>query len=156
MAKRPRRRAAPLRGRRVRIGRRIRSWRQSYSTPKMNHFNSRQSGRRSRLASRQNLNVREVQKKEGEIFEYEVFISQERTWSVLDKLNIELTNWLKSCLSSQYKIYRIRSKKLAAIKSIKLESESDLMMFMLCHREHVRKIFKMVDEPVKGSSTINS
>lgn len=156
MAKRNSRRRTSPRG----VGRSRRrgmtSWRRSYSTSARTRFTSKHTGKRRNTAVTQNLNIRDVQKTEGEEHEYRVYLSIENNWSRLDKLDQELTSWIKSCISGRYKIYRIRQGKFSAISSIKLESESDLMMFMLCHREHVRKIFRMVDEPAKGSFATNN
>jgi hypothetical protein len=131
------------------------SWRRSYSSPSKVEWTTKKSGKRRRIATLQNLNIREVQKPEGEIHEYRVYIKTEASWATLTKIDEELTQWVKSCLSGQFKMYRTRCRQWSCLTSIKLESESDLMMFMLCHREHVRKIFRMVDEPTKGSSAVN-
>jgi hypothetical protein len=86
--------------------------------------------------------------KPDEKFEYQVFFkSYLYNHKLGDSINTDITQWLRTYLASPYKVYRERIAPYALIKSIKLDNEGDLMMFMLCYREHVRKIFKMVKEP---------
>jgi hypothetical protein len=113
--------------------------------------------KRCKDASTQNLNIREIKKAEGEQFEYTVYLfTHKGNPQKLNKEHAEIGEFVRSCLAGRYKIYKYKldcyPAKLTGIKYIKLESEADLMMFMLCHREAIRKIFKMVDEPATGSS----
>lgn len=114
-------------------------------------WNSKRSGRRARNAEVIKLKPREVSAKPDEIFEYHLFFTDFFANKAQgDKVNTEVTQWLRTCLASPFKVYRERLSKFTFITSVKLESESDLMMFMLCHREYVRKIFKLVKEPSQG------
>lgn len=113
--------------------------------------------KRHKNASTQNLNIREVQRVEGEPYEYAVYLfTTKGNPQKLHQEHQEVVEFVRSCLAGQYKIYKQKidcyPTPLAGVKCIKLECEADLMMFMLCHREAIRKIFKMVDEPATGSS----
>jgi len=107
---------------------------------------------RSKKAADQTLKIRDIPKNGNEPYEYVVYL-----FTKLDSKNrkhIEeghkaVVDFVKSCIS-EYKIYKTKINtypESIGINCIKLASESDLMMLMLCHREHVRKIFRLVDEP---------
>lgn len=110
-------------------------------------WTTKRTGRRARIARVVKDGVRNVVNNETP-FEYELFffkIVNEEFFSFSNGLS----KWSRDNFAGQYKIHRYKhhnKKRYAA--SIKLTEDSDLMIFMLMHKEKVRKVFRYVKEPV--------
>jgi hypothetical protein len=104
---------------------------------------------RAHKASMQTLKIREVQKSANETYEYVAYLfTRSDNYRDTKKHHDAVAEFCK-CSLTGYKIYKTTLAThpvITGINCIKLASESDLMMLMLCHREHIRKIFKLVDE----------
>jgi hypothetical protein len=110
---------------------------------------TRKNGRAKKAAT-QALNIRDIPNKNNEPYEYVVYLfTRTVNWRETKVAHDAVIEFCRSCLNG-FKIYKTMLQsypETPGINCIKLESESDLMMFMLCHREHVRKIFRLVNEP---------
>jgi hypothetical protein len=104
---------------------------------------------RSLKAASQTLKIREVKKSANETYEYVAYLFTKPNDVRDTKKHHDLIADFCKCSLNDYKIYKTSLSKhpdMIGINCIKLASESDLMMLMLCHREHIRKIFRLVDE----------
>jgi hypothetical protein len=106
---------------------------------------------RSKKAADATFKVREVPNTKKEPYEYVVYLftKQQTRGQKLENDHKAVVEFVKSCIAD-YKIYKGKLDaypEAVGVNCIKLATESDLMMLMLCHREHVRKIFKLVNEP---------
>jgi hypothetical protein len=112
---------------------------------------------RSKKASRPVFKIREIAKVANEPYEYVVYLfTQDDNLSTLIRSHAQVVEFVKNSIAGQYKIckHKIAEPTVMGVNCIKLELESDLMMLMLCHRDSIRKIFKIVDE-TEISSTSN-
>jgi hypothetical protein len=105
---------------------------------------------RAKKAGVQELKIRDIVNAKNEPYEYVVYLfTRTPNWRETKVAHDAVIEFCRSCLNG-FKIHKTTLQsypETTGVNYIKLESESDLMMFMLCHREHVRKIFRMVNEP---------
>jgi hypothetical protein len=105
---------------------------------------------RAKKAGTQALKIRDVANTNNEPYEYVVYLfTRLPNWRDTKTAHDTIMEFCRSCLNG-FKIHKtmlVSYPETVGINYIKMESESDLMMFMLCHREHVRKIFRLVNEP---------
>lgn len=104
---------------------------------------------RAKKAGAQSLKIRDVVNASNEPYEYVVYLFTRSVKYRETKIAHDtIAEFCRSCLTG-FKICKTILNvypEVHGINFIKIKSESDLMMFMLCHREHVRKIFKLVNE----------
>lgn len=131
--------------------RRLRSVRMSKRQKRLHiHFRtwtSKRTGRRARLARACQSGVRNIVNNDTK-FTYELFFYRVLSDEQLSFGN-SLSKWAKINFAGEYKIHRFKHwNNKRYIDRIKLSEDSDLMIFMLMHKEKVRKVFRYVKEPV--------
>lgn len=100
--------------------------------------------KRKMKQAQQGPKVRELDRVDGQ-FEYMVFFTARRMRKAgAERQTSTVLDFLKnSCMGKNKVVYHKHPwYRMDVIDAVKLESEDDLMMLMLCHRESVRKIFK--------------
>jgi hypothetical protein len=108
-------------------------------------WTSKRTGRRAKLAKIVKQGAREVVNETS--FAYELFFFKNTSDEYFSFSN-GLAKLAKNNFAGEYKIHRYthHNKKRYA-SSMKLTEDSDLMIFMLLHKEKVRKVFRYTKEP---------